>query len=255
MRRLRGYRTLGLWLACLAGAALTSAGYGQAFNVDMDIFFGSPQGGNGAPSSSFGAAANQPGFWNRSPGSGLRVLRGLDGYTTSASFEVLSREGGWDTLGWENPINTGDYALLLNDGNPVGELLRGNVLTYIFSGLQAGTYKIFTYAVHPQGEASPTVVFVPDSIGEQYQTVTGPMPGNSFAYLVTHSIHEVILSSGADITIILDQPPNRPISYFVNGFQIVPVPEPKTDFFLAFALFALTWRLRRRYCRLRIIDS
>ena len=45
----------------LLGLASISSGMSQSFNIDLDVFFGSPETGNGAPSSQFGAAAGQPG--------------------------------------------------------------------------------------------------------------------------------------------------------------------------------------------------
>jgi hypothetical protein len=113
-----------------------------------------------------------------------------------------------------------------------------------FSGLQPGDYEVYTYAVNIAGDYVPTPVFVPGSIGEQTQVVTGPMPGNSFKYLVTHSIHFVHIMDGDDLRIEFYQPPNTG-GQCVNGFQIVPVPEPSGFSIVIFGfLFVLLWRRR-----------
>jgi hypothetical protein len=69
------------------------------------------------------------------------------------------------------------------------------------------------------------------------------MPGNSFKYLVTHSIHHIHVGKGDDVHVELYQPPNTR-GQDVNGFQIVPVPEPSGFSIVIFGfLFAI---LRRR---------
>jgi hypothetical protein len=129
------------------------------------------------------------------------------------------------------PINTGDYALLLNDYAHIP-----TQMSYTFSGLQPGAYRVFTYAVNSSGQPvnAPVQVSVDGSISGT-QTITGPMPGNSFGYLITHSIHDLPSLTG-DLKIHLSG--TWPHAY-VNGFQIVAVPEPSTMICVAggFALF------------------
>ena len=129
--------------------ALSCGASAQSFNLDLDVFFGSPAVGNGAPSPAFPGAAGQPGFWNRIhlTAPGPFSLRNLIGAPISA---ILTVEGGWGGgIGFNNPSNTGDYALLLNDAAQIGYPPGYNA--YVFTGLQHGQYRVFTYALPPQG--------------------------------------------------------------------------------------------------------
>lgn len=223
---------------------LTGRAYGQPFNIDFDIFFGEPYIGNGAPSSSFGAAAGQPGHWNRIPsvsGGPPMPLVDLAGLPTSATIlKTADNPGG--AGGFNFAGNTGDFALLLNDIEGVATTHSGGNLTYTFSGLASGIYDIYTYAVHYTGVAQDTPVFVPEASGSNIQIVTGPMPGNAFEYLVTHSIHRVNLGPGGEFHISITQPPNRPQAMHVNGIQIVQVPEPSSALGIAFGAAILLLR-------------
>jgi hypothetical protein len=102
--------------------------------------------------------------------------------------------------------------------------------------------------VSPVGEYVETPVYVPGSIGKQTQVVTGPMPGNSFEYLITHSIHFVQIQSGEDLEVQFYEPPDTG-AQFVNGFQFVPVPEPRPIFILAILSLLL---LRRQMRTIRL---
>ncbi len=110
-------------------------------------------------------------------------------------------------------------------------------------------YEVYTYAANINGIAIDTPVTIPEAIGPMTQVVTGPMPGNGFAYLVTHSVHFVDALDG-DFKIILVQPPFEHTNQFVNGFQIVPAPEPLSGVSLIGFLCLLALRqLRRPYKR------
>lgn len=143
--------------------------------------------------------------------------------------------------------NTGDYARLLNDGADVGSVVQGGGKTYTFNGLAFGTYQVYTYAVNPLGPVD-VPVFVPEAIKSQTQVVTGPMPGNSFEYLVTHSVHLVDCSTTGSLRINIVQPPGTYPNMFVNGFQIVAVPEPSPAFviFPSLALLMLQRNHRQK---------
>src|SRR5215213_752877 len=102
-----------MWL-CIA----FSRAYGQGFNVDTDLPT-DPELGGGAPSSAFGAAANQPGFWNAilTGHPGPYGLRNLDGSLSAVTVSTVGWAGGG---AWNNSANTGDFALLLNDSEEIG---------------------------------------------------------------------------------------------------------------------------------------
>ena len=212
LSRAAGRGGLALALSCGASA--------QSFNLDLDIFFGSPAVGNGAPAPGFPGAAGQPGFWNRVylNDQGPTPLVGLDGLPTNVVYTAEGGLGGG--IGFNNPSNTGDYALLLNDAAQIGYPLGYNA--YVFTGLTPGPYRVFTYAVRPSGTTVNASVYVPGSTSANPQVVTGPMPGNAFQYLITHAIHDVSVDSVLTVRI---SGPWIPGTY-VNGFQIVAVPEP-----------------------------
>jgi hypothetical protein len=144
-------------------------------------------------------------------------LQDLSGSGTNV---FMSATGTGSVGGSSLAINTGDYALLLNDSAAIfGEL------TYRVAGLQPGDYRVYCYAVRAlPGETWPVTVTV-DGATQGAEIVTGPMPGNSFAYLITHSIHDVPALNG-DLVIHATAPGAG--RGRVNGFQIVAVPEPAT---------------------------
>lgn len=230
-----GQRSFGLKLT-LGGVLIASAALASAqFNIDLNSEFVPPELGGGAPSSSFGAAANQAGFWNLIPAQGNPplLLRGLSGELTSVSLTGPTGGGG----GGNNfSGNTGDFALLLNDGRIVA-----STSSWTISGLTPGRYQVWTYVVFPGIEMIPADVTVPGSITSNPQRVSGPMPGNSFELGITYSLHEIDVNG--DLVIRVDRITESPM---VNGFQIVAVPEPGTTAVALVGLASLVARKRKR---------
>jgi hypothetical protein len=222
---------------------LPAVAVGQGFNVDLDVFDGGPIVGEGSPSDAFGGAANQPGRWNQVNGSfhGMTRLLNLNG---SLSNVFMSMNGIIQRGGWNNPLNTGDYRLLFNDAT----LVYGQV-QWSVTGLSQSWYRVIVYAVSPvpqHNQPRPIEVFVDGSTSTNPQIVTGPMPGNSFQYLVTHSIHDVLVLDGQlrfGVTTTIQNEDQH-----INGFQISPVPESGTLAILAPGVVWL-WTLRRRPIR------
>jgi hypothetical protein len=231
--------------ACAAALA-ASACFAQAINLDIGYPGGNEGLGEGPPSAEFGAAAGQPGFWNSHGLSRVVVpltdTSGMLTGVTMASDFYDGQFGGGSEFFFEG--NTGDYARLLNDADGVGTILQGGGLTVFFSGLAPGFYDIYTYAVNTRGDYVETPVTIPGAIGGATQIVTGPMPGNAFKYLITHSIHRVDIRTGDDLQIQFYQPPNTGAQY-INGFQFVPVPELKPIFILAILSLLLLSRQTR----------
>ena len=224
-------------ILCLGLAAIGSVSApAQSFNIDLDIGVGDATIGNGAPSSAFPGAAGQAGFWNTVTANGphnLTALFGLDGGLTGVHMQATGGIGG--ALGYNNPLNTGDYALLLNDSADVG-----NEVDYHFSGLIPGHYLIYTYAVKENPPNVRATVTVPGAT-IPVQTVAGPMPGNTFMLGVTHSVHDLQQTGTSfEIEVSGSGPPNPQ----VNGFQIVAVPEPAT--LSAFSIGLIFLRRRKR---------
>lgn len=215
----------------------------QSFNCDLDEFGGTEQTGNGVPSSAFGAAANQPGVWNRIFASGTTTpvnLTGLDGVVTACQM-YSSRPT--PSGGFNNPNLSGDFRLLMADYAFIGLPIQ-----YHLIGFQPGHYSIYTYSGSAQGNVVNLFVSVPGS-STPIQTVTGPMPANQFIYGLDYCVHELNITGTSfelDLSTDAQQGPNPE----VHGFQIVysPTPEPSTVFALSAALLTFAVRRRKR-CR------
>lgn len=236
---------VGLLAACLPPSPALS----QSFNIDIDCEDGSPPAlGGGAPSSSFGAAAGQAGVWNLLNGVSTAPLSlvGLNGSTTGATV-TLSYTVYLSCASYNNPTNTGDYALLLNDASQAGAIVQGGSLTYTFNGIANGSYKVYTYASAPQGDIgqlTASSVFVLGSTSQNPQLVTGPEPGNAFALGITHSIHDILVTNNTLIVDVSESPVGVYPAY-VAGLQLQSVPEPDTILLMGLGL-ALIAFLRRR---------
>jgi hypothetical protein len=229
---------------CL-GAALATSGLAsaQSFNIDIEHYLGDPPSGYGVPSSDFGAAANQPGFWNAYSGNGQiepTALRDLNGQLTTVSVRRLGPFG--NVGGGSNfPIVTGNYALLLNDYIHIADV------TFTFAGLTDGRYKIYTYGIEPNYFINAIRVTVSGSLTPNPQVSgNGFMPQNAFVEGVTHCVHEIIVTHGTfDLHAIDYFNTNIPVGY-INGFQIVAVPEPSTCLIVAAPLAVCLRRRRQR---------
>lgn len=234
----------------IVGAVLGTAGFacGQSFNIDLDVGFGDPGIGHGAPSSSFGGSADQPGFWNRFGFGGIPVsVADLFGTPTViemvASYHGAPSGGG----GFAFTGNTGDYALLLNDAASVGTQVQGGQLTYTFSGLLQGQYLVYVYAANRSGIQINTPVTIPGA-NPVTEIVTGPMPGNVLVHLITHSIHQVEVDVAGTFQIEFLQPPGMHTNMNVNGFQVALVPEPHSAIVIILGLvYSLKCRRRQIY--------
>lgn len=216
----------------------------QSFNVDLDIGIGDQQGGNGAPSSAFGAAAGSPGYWNRIYAGGPSQPVNLHGLDGSVSQVQLQATGGLGiSEGYDNFANAGDYALLLNDFATPGWSGQDFEIDYHLTGLQPGRYKIYTYAVDPRGMTLHTAVTIPGA-DDPTRYVTGPMPGNQLIEGVTHSVHDLTLAGDSFVIQVHGSPPYEYNA--VNGFQIVSVPEPASLLAFGGAAALLIRRKRQR---------
>ncbi|MBV6503757.1 MAG: hypothetical protein AKCLJLPJ_01851 [Fimbriimonadales bacterium] len=230
--RLCGFEKARAWLTF--GVALTAqAAIGLGLNVDFDDTGGPPQTGGGLPSDASGAASGQAGRWNWVPATagGTYSLVDLLGNPTDVVYhgDGMSGFGG----GYNDPYNVGDYRLLMNDYN--------NVAThgwFYLTGVPNGRYRVFTYAAHPAARYLPLQITVSGAeSGQNPQTVTGPLTPNEFQYLITHSIHDVLVTDGVLRWDLYNDPFTPNVA--INGFQIVPVPEPGGLITMGGALAAL----------------
>lgn len=229
-----------------AGLALVAALFGQSvdavgWNVDFDTRSSPPAVGGGVPSDLFGAASGQTGRWNSVTvvANVTQTLVDLLGNPTDVVYhgDGMSGTGG----GYNDPYNLGDYRYLMNDFNQFSGL-RWFELT----GLPNGRYQVWTYATTPWPWFNPVEVSVLGADpGQNPQTVTGPITPNEFGSLITHSVHDVNVTNGA-IRVELFPGPGANVG-IVNGFQVVPVPEPGGLITMGGALAALlVWRRRIR---------
>jgi hypothetical protein len=194
--------------------------------------------GGGAPSSAFRGAAGNPGNWNNISGAGFgtHYLRGLDGGLTNT--RIVGPEGG-SGGGDAIPINTGDYAKLLNDARSVDRILG---LDFKFDGLLNGRYYVFTYLVSitTTTEIRRTRVTIAEGVGPTSQTLTGPMPGNQLIEGITHTRHVVDVTNG-EMNLYLQSLESNASGWF-NGIQLSYVPEPGT---FAAGLFGVLMIVRK----------
>lgn len=220
--------------------ALAAPAAAQSFNIDIDQPGPNPALGQGVPSSSFGAAEGQPGVWNSYPATSAAVpLVETSGAPTLATLQITATSTTPTTLAFNNPANTGDFALLLNDGSQIGTTLQGGSRTYTFAGLVPGDYRITTYTARPQGTNGHLLIDVPGSAQGQL-TATGTPTGNTFTPGVSHVVHTLILL-GTSFNVNLTDVPGDPAGY-VDGFQVMLIPEPAA----MIALGAPAMLLRRR---------
>lgn len=211
--------------------------HGQSFNIDLDELFGSDQTGNGAPSPVFGAAAFQPGVWNRVDASGPVdpvVLLGLDGGTSGCRM-VASRPT--PSGGFNNHNLSGDFRLLMADYGFIGQPMH-----YHFSGFQPGRYLVYTYGGNVQGTVRNLLVSVPGSSTSE-QIITGPVDSNEFVEGLNYCRHTLDLTGNE---FEMDVTTDNQFPAEIHGFQIVysPVPEPGAGIVLVVAFGG--YRLRRR---------
>lgn len=227
--------------AAILGWLLATAAHcvAQSFNIDVDVEFGPPILGTGAPTSAFGGAANQVGYWDK-VGATMwsNGLRGLDGSLTSVRMAGPQSGSG---SGHNIPINTGDFALLLNDARKVGPV--GDALKFRIHGLQNGFYRLMTYAVSLQLDYRPTQIEVLEATNGATKISAGPMPGNQFSEGVTHTVHEVnVTNHEINITAVcLASSTNS----YLNGMQLTMVPEPGIGQTLMVCSAMLIWTERR----------
>ncbi|HMS56218.1 MAG TPA: PEP-CTERM sorting domain-containing protein [Fimbriimonadaceae bacterium] len=214
----------------------------QSFNIDIDIGFGGYEAGAGAPSSSFGGAADQVGYWNRIRDSGgvhQHALTTLDGVVSSVTLQY-NQSGALGGSGWNG--NDGDHRLLMNDG------VRITIpATFTFSNVQTGRYRVITYMADRSGEDIPGDVTIHGADVETKVSGVGGMPGNVFIEGRTHSVHDITLSTSTIAVLARTNPFNGTYTSLL-GFQIVKVAVPEPGGLLGLTLGSIMFisLVRRR---------
>jgi len=201
----------------------------DAFNIDYGTAFGTP-------SSAYGAAANQPGFWNNPlPGTTApQQLRDLSGALTAVTIAMGNPQFEFSA---NHPLTVGDDKALMDDAVD----LFGRATAFTIANLPAGTYDIYTYAWAPDDPAFRTGVNVNMSGG---RLVGGAWTG-SHVLGVTYALHQVTLAPGQNVIVVAQTVVG---AGSINGFQIAQVPEPTTLVLSGLGMGLLT--LVRRHRRL-----
>ena len=209
-------KTLRIMVAAFVVEGVGTSVSAQSFNVDISTTIGTMAP---APGAAFGGAASQVGFWNNIATTtvGPFALNNLAGAATGVTVTRSSGAGG--TFSFNNVNTSGDFELLLDDGQDIGAPAAAAV-TYTLNNLAAGVYDVYTYAVAPDSATFITSTVVG---GGAPQNVGGAIPVNAFAAGVTHSVHSGINHAGGNMVMTFDC-----ITGFgtVNGFQVVLVPAP-----------------------------
>ncbi|HMS56216.1 MAG TPA: hypothetical protein PKA27_12525 [Fimbriimonadaceae bacterium] len=211
------------WTIAVVSLALCQRANAQSLNIDIDIGFGGYEAGAGAPSSTFGGAADQAGYWNRIRDSGgvdLHTLRNLDGTTSSATIQYY-QSGPLAGSGWNG--NDGEHRLLMNDGVEITV-----PATFNFANLEPGRYQVFTYFADRSGRDVPGDVTIFGADTETKVSGVGGMPGNEFIEGRTHAVHDVTLTTSS-ISILVRTNPEGPPDSTLSGFQIVQVSVPESS--------------------------
>ena len=229
-------RTFGRACVCLLGLSgwLLIIGVQPAaatpFNIDYGTHFGTP-------SSAYGAAANQPGFWNN-PLAGTTTpqqLRDLSGALTAVTIAMGSPQLEFFA---DHPLTAGDDEALMDDAVD----LFGRATGFTIANLPAGPYDIFTYAWAPDDPTFRTGV----TVNMTGRLVGGPWPGSQVLG-VTYALHRITLAPGENLNVVAQTVVG---AGSINGFQIAQiaeVPEPSTLVLsgLGMGLLALVRRHRR----------
>lgn len=193
-------------LVGLATAMTAPAAHAQQFNIDFGDAFG-------APSDAFGAASGQTGFWNSLGDFSVGVpLLDLSGGATGVTFTDNTGNG---TFSFDNAGTAGDDQALMDDLLDLGG--GGSLDTFTISGLDAGTYTIYSYHWAPDSDTFVTGVSIN---GAAQQFVGGAWPGG-YAENTTHAVFKITLGEGEDL--VIDTETIDGFGSF-NGLQVVPAP-------------------------------
>ena len=198
------------WLLALSPLLLASVAQGQAFNIDV--------GPNlilwPAPSSTYGAAAGQPGVWNevKNPFAGDTLFDlggGLSGVTLSSNVSS-SFSYPFGTLGADDDAFT-------SDGQAISYF--GPAAVWTFSGLTDGQYNLYTYCWDPANSGTLTDVTI-SGFPASTQSVGGIWNGSPHVLGVTYALHSVSVVGG---TLAVEAYGNSSgDSGTVLGFQLTP---------------------------------
>jgi len=182
-------------------AALATSLRAQSFNVDYGSQFG-------LPSASFGAAAEQAGFWNERTGLEDESTTLVDVRGEKTGVRIIPSLPFWQA-GFDFPATTGDVQALMDDYFD----LHSVPATFEVQGLAVGTYAVYTYLSAPDSPDFRTSLSV---AGRPAKLIGGIWPGG-FREGVTHSRDVVRVGSGESLVLSVFGLPKGTL----NGLQLV----------------------------------
>ena len=199
---------------CLAPLVLIPLASAQSFNVDV--------GDNTVlypvPVDSYGAGASQAGCWKAVSWPYNATLVHLDGSPSSVTTSSTS----------SSSYNHFPSSLTGEDRNFMVDIPNlpaiGGPWFWTISGLQAGSYELYTYAWAPENNGNLTRVSVAGST-DPAQDIGGPWSGSPHVAGITYALHHVVVSGGV-LSIEVEGLNNTAGS--VNGFQLVFAPTTTT---------------------------
>jgi hypothetical protein len=212
-----------IWLFVVSAPRASS----QNFNVD----FGN---GFGIPSNTFGAAANQPGFWNNiSAAATAQPLSDLAGSPTTVTLSLIADN--YMGSSGTSAGHTGNLLALLDDNFFSTDT---DPWSLSISGLSNGTYNFYYYG--PGNALVDTGTFTVNG------TAASSIPGstsNTFDQGVDWQVLSGVQVVNGTLTVI---PTTTEGARGLAGFQIVGVPEPSVSILAAAGLLISAMVLRRR---------
>ena len=185
----------------LALLALAMPALAQSINLDVNVAAGE---GAGTPPSTYQGAAGQPGYWNAVSAAtpSLSNLLGLDGQLSGVTLSRTTTMSSYVSV--PDPDTTGSFALLMDD---VQAVPTGQIITYNFGNLDAGTYAVFTYAPQPAGQSQ--IVTVQNSSSYQdSQSMSGealgPLGVNEYGFLKNYTVMLRTVTQGGLISVVIN---------------------------------------------------
>ncbi|MFO1010943.1 MAG: fibronectin type III domain-containing protein [Planctomycetota bacterium] len=193
---------------------LDPAGH-TGFNIDLGS-------ANGASSAEYGGAALRSGTWSQVGAPWSATLTDPDG---RATITVASSANAFEGS-FSSPHLSDDEERLFEDGQIVGG--PGSSVTWTFSSLVPGDYRITTYAWNPDDSGATVTIDVPGSL-QGPQSCGGVWAGQTME-LVSHIVHDVHVV-GASFTLTATTITG---TGFLDGFQLIRLPDSSD--FTAFCL-------------------
>lgn len=201
-------RTLAAILVIVAGSLPLCA---QSVYVDLG-YYGDPE----PPSSDFAAAAPTPGTWNR-VGTSPATL--VDTAGNATSITMTSSPVDFYSGVYDHPDTTGDVGRLMDDNGATYDGI-GESVTLTVSGLQPGTYQVYTYTWRSAIATASTSSIDVNGVGAE---IVEPQSNGfvDFARGEHYSLHTVTIGAAEDMNIVVTAVDDIYDQTFYAGFQIV----------------------------------